>query len=146
MILRRRDAYLFGLGQSNLKSSALKLFVAALIIKLALVGFLIGGNHDSWISGFQTRHYDDAGYYRLACRLLGYHAFLAPDSDAPSRVFRTPDYPFILAVFAAVVGKSPFPLLIVQAVVLSAIPVVFFSFFVKCICVRNGLGCSCWTR
>src|ERR1035438_10033573 len=117
----------FRLGQSSLKSCAIRLFVAALIIKLALVGFLIGKNKYIWSNGFQTRHYDDVEYYQSACKLLEYHAFVASNSDAlQPTVFRTPGYPFILAVLATVVGKNPFSLLIAQAVALSAIPVLFF--------------------
>jgi hypothetical protein len=119
--------HIFRLDQSSLKSCAIRLFVAAFTIKLALAGFLIGRNHDNWINGFQTRHYDDTGYYRSGCKILKYHAFLKPDSEAPQRtVYRTPGYPFILAILVAVVGEDPFSLLIVQAMVLSAVPVVFF--------------------
>jgi len=118
----------FRLDQSNPKSCALKLFVAAFAIKLALVGFLIGGNYDRWINGFQTRFYDDTGYYQSACGMLKYFAFVDRSSaGAPQQtVYRTPGYPFILAIFATVVGKNPLSLLIVQAMVLSAIPVLFF--------------------
>ena len=48
----------------------MKLFAAALILKLALVGFLIGWKHDDWADGFQNPHYDDVGYYQSACGLL----------------------------------------------------------------------------
>jgi len=121
--------HIFRLDQSNLKSCVLKLFAAALVIKLALAGLLIGGTHGSWISGFQNRDYgyDDVGYYQLTCGLLKYHAFAEANSDAPQlTVFRTPGYPFILAVIATVVGKSLIALLVVQVVVLSVIPIVFF--------------------
>ena len=119
--------HIFRLDPSSLKSCAIRLFVAAFTIKLALAGFLIGRNHDNWINGFQTRHYDDTGYYRSGCKILKYHAFLMPDSEAPQRtVYRTPGYPFILAILVAIVGENPLSLLIVQAMALSAVPVVFF--------------------
>lgn len=119
--------HIFRLDQSNLKSCVLKLFVASLVLKLALFGFLVGRDLDNWIGGFQTRHYDDTEYYQIACKLISHHAFLAPFSDAPQpTVFRTPGYPFILAICAAAVGKSPLSLVLVQAVMLSIVPVVFF--------------------
>jgi hypothetical protein len=119
--------HIFRLDPASLKSCAWKLFLAALAIKLALFGFLVGRNLDRWIAGFETRHYDDAGYYHSACGLLRYHAFVKSDADAPQpTVFRTPGYPLILAICAAVVGKSPLSLVLVQAVLLSVVPVVFF--------------------
>ena len=137
--------HIFRLDPSSLKSCAIRLFVAAFTIKLALAGFLIGRNHDNWINGFQTRHYDDTGYYRSGCKILKYHAFLMPDSEAPQRtVYRTPGYPFILAILVAIVGENPLSLLIVQAMALSAVPVVFSSFFARCVCPPNGPGCWFW--
>ncbi len=120
--------HIFRLDPSNLKSCAIKLFLASLIIKLALFGFLVGRDLDGWTDGFQTRYwYDDAGYYRLACGLLKFHAFADVNSDVSRpTVFRTPGYPFILAMCAAVVGDNPLSLVLAQAVVLSIIPVVFF--------------------
>jgi hypothetical protein len=119
----------FLLDPANLKSCAWKLFAAALAVKLALAGLLVGGNHDGWVNDFHNRSYgyDDFSYYWSACKLLEYHAFLAPKSEVPQpTVYRTPGYPLILAVFAAVSGKSLVALFIIQAVALSAIPIVFF--------------------
>jgi hypothetical protein len=118
--------HIFRLDPANLKSCAWKLFLAALTIKLALFGFLVGRDPDRWIAGFETRHYDDTGYYHSACGLLKYHAFVKSDVDAPQpTVFRTPGYPLILAICATLAGKSPLSLVLVQAVALSVVPVVF---------------------
>ena len=118
--------HLFRLDPANLKSCAAKLFVAGLAIKLALFGLLVGRNLDSWTGGFETRHYDDAGYYQTTCVLLEHHIFAGSKTDASQpTVFRTPGYPCILALCAAVVGTSPLALVLVQAVLLSAVPIVF---------------------
>jgi hypothetical protein len=119
--------YFFRLDPADLKACALKLFLAALAIKLALFGFLLSRANDRWGSDFDTRRYDDAEYYRAACGLLKHHAFVTSSAEPPQpTVFRTPGYPLILAMCAVVACKNPFVMVLVQAVLLSVVPVVFF--------------------
>ncbi len=110
------------------KPSAAKVFAAALIVKLVLGCMLTGNDWKRWSDRFQSsKAYDDIEYYQLGCRLLEAHTFAVtgPSGTLRPTVYRTPGYPGILAAFVAIVGKSPLALLLVQAVVLSAIPVLF---------------------
>jgi hypothetical protein len=116
----------FRSNHASLEPTPVRLFLVALAVKLVAGLLLIGGTSGAWVERFQAGTYDDVGYYESACKLVEHHAFLKPYTKEVIRtVYRTPGYPFILAVLATVVGKSPLLLLLVQVVVLSAIPVVF---------------------
>ena len=113
--------HFFRFGQLSLKSCAIRLFVIAFAIKLALLGFLIGRNYDNWTAGFQTRDYDDVGYCSSAYELLIYHAFVNPNTnESKQSVYRTSGYIFILSIFEAVTGEDPLFMLIFQALVFRA--------------------------
>jgi len=103
------------------------LFIAAVLLKLILIWALIGTDDPGWATRFgQKTAYDDTEYYNIAKILSTNHEFAFPDSaqQPEPQIYRTPLYPLFLSGVGILSNWQPMTMLIVQAAILSLIPVV----------------------
>lgn len=113
------------------------LWLAAFLLKAGLVAVFILPRLDGWekrlsYPGYEEAilhepaHYDDMGYMEIARRLASEGEYLSPYYSVPTpQMHRTPGYPAILAVLGTATGWNLLLMLLIQAAVLSWIPVVF---------------------
>jgi len=97
----------------------LGVFLAALVVRLALVGFL----ENKWYF-YDTIHYHTAAESLIQGQGFGESVFVSEDGNSAYKL--EPVYPIFLALVYLPFGKSLLAVRIVQAIVLSLIPILMF--------------------
>lgn len=99
------------------------LFLAAMAIKLCLIGSLISPLKTVWVERFElSKGYDDVEYYEIARQMVKYDGLMFPKGDQ-LQIYRTPVYPFFLAILGVLCKWQPLGMLVAQAALLSLAPV-----------------------